>query len=220
MKQLTTTLLVALLTMSACKSQTQSSAQSSAQSKPATPSPAPSAPTPSPVPAKSPSTQAFEMDEMEDLSCGEARKVWVAQIKTLQLENQIAKLEGRPQPNRIAIAKLEGKIDEEDMLRNSEETVVKQARILEKNNPDIAAALQEPEKAFLDSISVARRANASGSKAELKAALTNMSENNKAAQAAAQAYLEKVRRAWQADCEKRGGVLVESPTGSACKSKE
>jgi len=160
------------------------------------------------------------MDEMEDLSCGEARKVWVAKTKNLQLENQIAKLEGRPQPNRIAIAKLEGKIDEEDMLRSQEETVIKLERSLEKNNPDLAAALRDSEKTFLDSISVARRANASGSEAELKAALTKMTENNKAVQALAQAHLEKVTKAWQADCEKRGGVFVESPTGSACKSKE
>lgn len=196
MKQLKTAVLVALLTMSA-----------SAQSKPA--------------PQQSASKQGivFEMDEMEDLSCGETRKVWVAKIENLQLENRIAKLEGRPQPNRVAIAKLQGKIDEEDMLRSQEETVIKLERALEKNNPDLAAALRGSEKAFLDSISVARRANASGSEAELKAALKKMTENNKAVQALAQAHLERTIQDWQAECEKSGGVFVTSPTGSSCKSR-
>jgi len=201
MKQLKMALFVALLTMSACKSSKPPQSTSATQQSP------------QPTTQQSPLKQAvvFEMDEMEDLSCGEARKVWVARIKTLQLDNQLAKLEGRPQPNRMAIAKLETKIDQEDMLRNAEEMVIKGARILKKNDPDSAAALQDPEKTFLDSIRVARKVNASGSEAELKAALAKVDENNKAAQAA----MEKIRRA---DCEKSGGVFVKSPTGSACKS--
>ena len=194
--------------MSACKSSMPT------QSKPVTQQ-SPSQPATQQPSLKQPIV--FEMDELEDLSCGEARKAWVAKVKNLRLENQIARLEGRPQPNRIAIAKLEGKIDKEDMLRSQEETVIKIERALEKNNPDLAAALQDSEIAFLDSISVARRANASGSEAELKAALAKMTENNKAVQALAQAHLEKVTKAWQADCEKSGGVFVTSPTGSSCK---
>jgi predicted nucleic acid-binding Zn-ribbon protein len=202
MKQLTTAVLVALSTMSACKSSMPTQSTLATQ--------------------QSPKKQAavFEMDEMEDLSCGEARTVWVAQIRNLQLENHIAELEGRPQPNRIAIAKLESKVDAEDMLRSQEESAIKAARILEKNYPDSAAALQDSEKTVLDSISVARRANASGTEAEFKAALAKMSENSEAAQALVQAYLEKVTKAYQADCEKAGGVFVASPTGSACKAKQ
>src|SRR4051812_28800392 len=67
----------------------------------------------------------FEVDELENLSCEQARKAWVAEIKNLQLENQIAKLKGRPQPNRMAIAKLEGKIDEENMLNSQEQSLIK-----------------------------------------------------------------------------------------------
>lgn len=208
-------LLLALMTMSACKSRTQSSGQSSAQSETATPPPTPSAPSPASTPSQ---TKSLEMDEMEDLSCAETRKAWIAQIKNLQLDNQIAQLEGRLQPNRLAIAKLEGKIDEEDMLRSQEESVIKLARTLEKNNPDIANALWDSQRTYFDSIRVARRANASGSESEFKAALIKMRENNKAAQDVAQAYREKLRKAWQADCKKRGGVFVDSPTGSDCKS--
>lgn len=155
----------------------------------------------------------FEMDEAEDIACLATRKAWAIELENLRTEDRIATLEGRPKRNLLEIADLESKIEWEDLYRGQELDVIRMV-LATRKFPELALIIQKDEKAYLDAIAGARRANAYGTPDSFKAAQAKEHEAREKATATAAAAKAKIRAAFKADCEKAGGAFVTNESGT------
>ena len=156
----------------------------------------------------------FEKDELEDMACVEARATWVRKIGNLQLEDKISRTEGRPAQNQVAIAKLQSKIENEDLYNHQEDVWIKNALLVRKSAPDVAVILQQAQHDLLLAVGAQRIANANGTEAQIKAARAKRD----LAETKLRAAVSQADKMVDAYCTSHGGTVVSHDDGTRdCK---
>jgi len=99
--------------------------------------------------------------QYEELTIQSLRRSDDVLLRNLELENHIEALEGKPIPNRIAIASIQNKWISDDFYKSEEDQISTQIALLKRGDAYDRAAIESME-ALLEAIAAQRMANARG----------------------------------------------------------
>jgi hypothetical protein len=134
--------------------------------------------------------------ESAELDIAAQLRLDAIEMQRLKAEDDIARLEGRPLLNGVAIVDLENRRMTEELLKSEQDDMTKRLALLERTNPkpfpELFTAQQAALKDYLNAIVARRRANASGNEDANKVAAQKLGEVEQRALAAAGKYAAAV----------------------------